>query len=289
MGLSRKGHDLAFMADLLIDAKSLKKKIELLNIKTLLANKDANQRCFLTVHSGAGGTEAQDWAGMLFRMYLLYCEAKSFKTSVLENSKGEIAGVKSATIKIRGDDAYGLLSGEAGIHRLVRKSPFNSNNKRQTSFASVLVYPVVDEKIAITINQGDLRIDTYRARGAGGQHVNTTDSAVRVTHIPTQIVVQCQNDRSQHKNKAAALELLRGRLYQLQRDTKNSDKNSLRQNKNSISWGRQIRSYILDKSLVKDLRSQRENNNPTAVLAGNLDDFIMTNLLANNPANDKEL
>ncbi|GLW59908.1 hypothetical protein Hthe01_02570 [Hydrogenophilus thermoluteolus] len=230
--------------------------------------------CFIEIQAGAGGTEAQDWASMLLRMYLRYCEQKGFVTEILEESEGEVAGIKSATVKVSGDHAYGYLRTETGIHRLVRKSPFDSNARRHTSFASVFVYPEVDEKIEVEINPADLRIDTYRASGAGGQHVNRTDSAVRITHIPTGIVVQCQNDRSQHKNKAAAMAMLKSRLYELELRKRREQQQALEESKSDIGWGHQIRSYVLDQSRIKDLRTGVEIGNTQAVLDGDLDPFI---------------
>ncbi|GAB6080174.1 hypothetical protein JCM10831_11450 [Hydrogenophilus hirschii] len=230
--------------------------------------------CFIEIQAGAGGTEAQDWASMLLRMYLRYCEQKGFETEILEESEGEVAGIKSATVKVSGDHAYGYLRTETGIHRLVRKSPFDANARRHTSFASVFVYPEVDEKIEVEINPADLRIDTYRASGAGGQHVNRTDSAVRITHIPTGIVVQCQNDRSQHKNKAAAMAMLKSRLYELELRKRREQQQALEESKSDIGWGHQIRSYVLDQSRIKDLRTGVEIGNTQAVLDGDLDPFI---------------
>jgi peptide chain release factor 2 len=211
---------------------------------------------------------------MLLRMYLRYCEQKGFETEILEESEGEVAGIKSATVKVSGDHAYGYLRTETGIHRLVRKSPFDSNARRHTSFASVFVYPEVDDKIEVEINPADLRIDTYRASGAGGQHVNRTDSAVRITHIPTGIVVQCQNDRSQHKNKAAAMAMLKSRLYELELRKRREQQQALEESKSDIGWGHQIRSYVLDQSRIKDLRTGVEIGNTQAVLDGDLDPFI---------------
>ncbi len=230
--------------------------------------------CFIEIQAGAGGTEAQDWASMLLRMYLRYCEQKGFETEILEESEGEVAGIKSATVKVSGDHAYGYLRTETGIHRLVRKSPFDANARRHTSFASVFVYPEVDDKIEVEINPADLRIDTYRASGAGGQHVNRTDSAVRITHIPTGIVVQCQNDRSQHKNKAAAMAMLKSRLYELELRKRREQQQALEESKSDIGWGHQIRSYVLDQSRIKDLRTGVEIGNTQAVLDGDLDPFI---------------
>ena len=254
-------------------------RIEDLNTRRLFDDEHDPGDCFLTVQAGSGGTEAQDWASMLFRMYLRYAERNDYKTETLEEAGGEVAGLKSAAIKIVGSYANGHLRLESGIHRLVRKSPFDSNHRRHTSFASVFVFPVVDETIAVEINLAELRIDTYRASGAGGQHVNTTDSAVRITHEPTGIVVQCQNDRSQHKNRAEAMSMLRARLYKHELELHNSEKNKIEQSKDEITWGRQIRSYVLDQSRIKDLRSGYESGNPRAILDGDLEGFIRANLL----------
>lgn len=238
---------------------------------------DANN-CFLEFQSGSGGTEAQDWAGMLLRMYLRYVERKGFKVEVLEESEGDIAGIKGASIKVTGDYAFGTLRTESGVHRLVRKSPFDANAKRHTSFASVQVFPEVDDSIEIDINPADLRIDTYRASGAGGQHINKTDSAVRITHIPTGVVVQCQNDRSQHRNKDEAMNMLKGALYNLELSKRNEEKQALEDAKTDIGWGHQIRSYVLDQSRIKDLRTNVEVGNTQGVLDGDLDPFIMESL-----------
>ncbi|KPK10551.1 MAG: peptide chain release factor 2 [Acidithiobacillales bacterium SG8_45] len=233
---------------------------------------------FIDIQSGSGGTEAQDWANMLLRMYLRWGESHGYGTEIMELSEGEVAGIKSATVKFSGEYAYGYLRTETGVHRLVRKSPFDSGNRRHTSFASVFVYPEVDESIDIEINPADLRIDTYRASGAGGQHVNRTDSAVRITHEPTGIVVQCQNDRSQHKNKASAMGVLKARLYELELQERRNEQQKLEESKADISWGSQIRSYVLDQSRIKDLRTGVETGNTQAVLDGDLDDFIEASL-----------
>ncbi len=238
---------------------------------------DANN-AFLDIQSGSGGTEAQDWADMLLRMYLRWGEQHGFKTELIEVSAGEVAGIKSATIQYSGDYAFGWLRTETGVHRLVRKSPFDSGNRRHTSFASVFVSPEIDDNIEIDINPADLRIDTYRASGAGGQHVNKTDSAVRLTHIPTGIVAQCQNDRSQHKNKDQAMKQLRAKLYELEMQKLNSEKQVREDSKADIGWGSQIRSYVLDQSRIKDLRTGIETGNTQAVLDGDLDKFIEASL-----------
>ncbi len=236
--------------------------------------------CYLDIQSGSGGTEAQDWAEMLLRMYLRWAESKGFTTEVMEVSDGDVAGIKSATIKVSGDYAYGWLRTETGVHRLVRKSPFDSGNRRHTSFASVFVYPEIDDNIDIDINPTDLRIDVYRASGAGGQHVNRTESAVRITHIPTGIVTQCQNNRSQHSNKDQAMKQLKAKLYELEMQKKNAEKQQMEDNKSDIGWGSQIRSYVLDDSRIKDLRTGVETRNTQAVLDGDLDQFIEESLKA---------
>ena len=233
---------------------------------------------YLDIQSGSGGTEAQDWAEMLLRMYLRWCEQHGFSAELMEASAGEVAGIKSATIHVVGEYAYGWLRTETGVHRLVRKSPFDSGNRRHTSFAAVFVSPEIDETIEIEINPADLRIDTYRASGAGGQHVNRTDSAIRITHVPTGIVVQCQSDRSQHKNRASAMSQLRSKLYELELQKRNTEKQALEANKADIGWGSQIRSYVLDSSRIKDLRTGVETANTQAVLDGDLDQFIEASL-----------
>lgn len=234
--------------------------------------------CFLDIQAGSGGTEAQDWGSMLLRMYLRYAERKGYQVEVLEQSDGEVAGIKGASIKITGEYAYGHLRTETGVHRLVRKSPFDSGNRRHTSFSSVFVYPEVDDSIQVDINPADLRIDTYRASGAGGQHINKTDSAVRITHIPTNIVVQCQSDRSQHKNRAEAMSMLKSRMYEEELRKRNEAKQELEDGKSDIGWGHQIRSYVLDQSRIKDLRTNHEVGNTQGVLDGDLDDFIAASL-----------
>jgi len=238
---------------------------------------DANN-AFLDIQSGSGGTEAQDWASMIERMYLRWGERRGFKTELIEESDGDVAGIKSATIRFEGDYAFGWLRTETGVHRLVRKSPFDSGNRRHTSFASVFVSPEIDDDIAIDINPADLRIDVYRASGAGGQHVNRTESAVRITHNPTGIVVQCQNDRSQHKNKDTAMKQLKAKLYELEMRKRSETQQALEDSKSDIGWGSQIRSYVLDQSRIKDLRTGIETGNPQAVLDGDLDMFIEASL-----------
>ncbi len=238
------------------------------------------KNAFLDVQAGSGGTEAQDWAEMLLRMYLRWAERRGFATELIEVSPGEVAGVKSATVKVEGDYAYGWLRTETGVHRLVRKSPFDSGNRRHTSFAAVFVSPEVDDSIDVEINPADLRIDVYRASGAGGQHVNRTESAVRITHRPSGIVVQCQNDRSQHKNKATAMKQLKAKLYELEEQKRRAAQQIVEDSKSDIGWGRQIRSYVLDQSRIKDLRTGVETGNPQAVLDGDLDAFIEASLRA---------
>jgi peptide chain release factor 2 len=260
------------------DAQALERKIAEIEFRRMFSNPLDPNNCFLDIQAGTGGTEAQDWAQMLERMYIRYCERKGFRVDVLEESPGEVAGVKSATLKVTGDYAYGHLRTETGVHRLVRKSPFDANARRHTSFASVFVYPEVDETIEITINPADLRVDTFRASGAGGQHVNKTDSAVRITHLPTGIVVQCQNDRSQHRNRAEAMAMLRARLYELELRKRREEKQALEETKSEIAWGRQIRSYVLDQSRIKDLRTGVEVGDTQSVLDGELDEFIAASL-----------
>ena len=252
--------------------------LERLEFRRMFSNPADPLNCFMDIQAGAGGTEAQDWASMLLRQYLRYCERKGFKTEVLEAFEGEVAGLKSATIKIEGEYAFGYLRTESGVHRLVRKSPFDSSGGRHTSFASVHVYPEVDDSIEIEINPADLRIDTYRASGAGGQHINKTDSAVRITHAPTGIVVQCQNDRSQHRNRAEAMQMLKSRLYELEMNNRMAEQQKMEDAKTDVGWGHQIRSYVLDNSRIKDLRTNVEISATQKVLDGDLDPFIQASL-----------
>ena len=255
--------------------KSLKNTVKKNEIKCFLSKETDSNDCFLEIHAGAGGTESQDWAEMLRRMYMKWAQSKEFKNQIISEHKGDEAGLKSSTIKISGDYVFGWLKTESGIHRLVRISPFDSGARRHTSFASVWVYPVVDENIDVEILEKDLRIDTYRSSGAGGQHVNTTDSAVRITHLPTKIVVQCQNERSQHKNKETCFKMLKARLYEFELQKKDKENKKSVSNKTDIGWGHQIRSYVLQPyQLVKDLRNNVEKTNPTEILNGNIDDFI---------------
>ena len=260
------------------DALGLEKTVAEMEFRRMFSNPMDPASCFLDIQAGSGGTEAQDWAAMLERMYLRYCERKGFRVEVLEESGGEVAGIKSASLKVNGDYAYGRLRTETGVHRLVRKSPFDANSRRHTSFASVFVYPEVDETIEVTINPADLRIDTFRASGAGGQHVNKTNSAIRITHLPTNIVVQCQNDRSQHRNKAEAMAMLKSKLYELELRKQQEEKQVLEDAKTDIGWGHQIRSYVLDQSRIKDLRTSVERGDTQTVLDGDLDDFIEASL-----------
>jgi peptide chain release factor 2 len=260
------------------DADAFQQRIEALEFRRMFSNPADPLNCFLDIQAGAGGTEAQDWAAMLLRQYLKYAERKGFKAEVLEESEGEVAGIKSATIKIEGEYAFGYLRTETGVHRLVRKSPFDSAGGRHTSFASVFVYPEIDDSFEVEVNPADLRIDTYRASGAGGQHINKTDSAVRITHIPTGIVVQCQNDRSQHRNRAEAMQMLKSRLYELEMRKRLVEQQKLEDSKTDVAWGHQIRSYVLDQSRIKDLRTNVEISNTQKVLDGDLDPFIEASL-----------
>ena len=256
----------------------IKNKVEQLEFQKMFNGEMDYSNAYVDIQSGAGGTEAQDWAEMIFRMYSRWAEAHSYKVKIIEMSEGEIAGIKSTTIRVEGNYAYGWLRSETGIHRLVRKSPFDSGSRRHTSFASVFVSPEVNDDIDVNIDQSDLRIDVYRSSGAGGQHVNRTESAVRITHIPTNVVVQCQNDRSQHKNKASAMKQLKAKLYELEMRRKNEEALKVENTKADVGWGNQIRSYVLDQSRVKDLRTGIEKSNPQAVLDGDLDDFIEASL-----------
>ena len=260
------------------DSLTIEQQIADMEFKRMFSGELDGANCFIEFQSGSGGTEAQDWAAMLLRMYLRYCERKGFKVEVLEESDGDVAGIKGASIKVTGDYAYGTLRTENGVHRLVRKSPFDSNAKRHTSFASVQIFPEVDDSIQIDINPADLRIDTYRASGAGGQHINKTDSAVRITHLPTNTVVQCQNDRSQHRNREKAMNMLKGALYNLELNKRNADKQAVEDAKTDIGWGHQIRSYVLDQGRIKDLRTNVEVGNTQGVLDGDLDPFIQVSL-----------
>jgi peptide chain release factor 2 len=260
------------------EAGGLERAVADLEFRRMFSNPLDPNNCFLDIQSGSGGTEAQDWASMLERMYVRFCERRGFTVEVLEESSGEVAGIKSASLKVTGEYAYGILRTETGVHRLVRKSPFDANARRHTSFASVFVYPEVDETIEVEINPADLRVDTFRSSGAGGQHVNKTDSAIRITHLPTGIVVQCQSDRSQHRNRAEAMAMLKSRLYELELRKREAEKQKIEDSKTDIAWGHQIRNYILDQSIIKDLRTNYEVGNTRAVLDGDLDDFITASL-----------
>jgi peptide chain release factor 2 len=260
------------------DVKEVDKLVVDLEFRRMFSDPMDPNNCFVDINAGQGGTEAQDWAQMLLRMYSKYCDRRGFQVELLEESDGEVAGLKSASLKVTGPYAYGYLRTETGIHRLVRKSPFDSNARRHTSFASIFVYPEVDETIEVEINPADLRIDTYRASGAGGQHVNKTDSAVRITHLPTNIVVSSQNDRSQHRNRAEAFAMLKSKLYELEVRKRTEQKQALEDTKTDIGWGHQIRSYVLDQSRIKDLRTNVEVGNTQAVLDGDLDGFITASL-----------
>lgn len=260
------------------DNQKIEQELAALEFRRMFAQEEDIFNAFLEIQSGAGGTEAQDWAAMLLRMYARFGERRNFNVEILEESEGDVAGIKSATLKFSGDYAFGILKTETGIHRLVRKSPFDANAKRHTSFASVFVYPEIDDSIEIEINPADVRVDTFRASGAGGQHINKTDSAVRLTHIPTNIVVQCQNDRSQHRNRDEAWKMLRARLYEFEMRKKRAAQQALEESKSDIAWGHQIRSYVLDQSRIKDLRTNVETGNTQAVLDGDLDLFIQASL-----------
>jgi peptide chain release factor 2 len=276
--LARSESDDATLEAVEADVARLRGVVEDLEFKRMFASPVDANNAFVDIQAGSGGTEAQDWASMLLRMYLRYCERKGWKVEVLEESPGEVAGIKSASVRVDGGYAYGYLKTETGVHRLVRKSPFDSNARRHTSFASVFVYPEVDDSIQVEINPADLRIDTYRASGAGGQHVNKTDSAVRITHLPTNIVVQSQTDRSQHRNRAEAFAMLKSKLYDLELRKRQAEQQKLEDSKTDIGWGHQIRSYVLDQSRIKDLRTNHEVGNTQAVLDGDLDDFIGASL-----------
>jgi len=254
-------------------------EIENLELAQMLGGENDAESAFLDINAGSGGTEAQDWAEMLLRMYLRWAEKKGFQTELMACTAGEEAGIKSVTVSVKGEYAYGFLKAEIGVHRLVRKSPFDSGNRRHTSFASVFAFPDIDRKIDIEINEADVRTDTYRASGAGGQHINKTDSAVRLTHLPTGIVVQCQNDRSQHKNRAAAWSMLKARLYEHELKKQNAEKQAMEDDKTEIGWGHQIRSYVLDQSRIKDLRTGMETGNTQAFLDGDIDAFIQGKLM----------
>ena len=278
--LAVEADDATLLADVQAELDEAEAKIADLEFKRMFSGEMDGNNCYVDIQSGSGGTEAQDWAEMLLRMYLRWCESHGFKAEIMELSAGGVAGIKSASIHVKGDYAFGWLRTEIGVHRLVRKSPFDSNNGRHTSFAAVFVSPEIDDNIEIDINPADLRIDTYRSSGAGGQHVNTTDSAVRITHQPTGIVVACQNERSQHANKDTAMKMLRAKLYEREMMQRMEKQQALEDTKSDIGWGSQIRSYVLDDSRIKDLRTGVETSNTQAVLDGDLDKFIEASLKA---------
>ncbi|MCA3174243.1 MAG: peptide chain release factor 2, partial [Burkholderiales bacterium] len=276
--MAREENDDPTLVAIEADTQQLAKQVEQLEFRRMFNNPADPNNCFIDIQAGAGGTEAQDWASMLLRQYLRYCERKGFKAEILEESPGDVAGIKSASLKVEGEYAYGHLRTETGVHRLVRKSPFDSAGGRHTSFASLFVYPEVDDSIEIDINPADLRVDTFRASGAGGQHINKTDSAVRMTHLPTGIVVQCQNDRSQHRNRAEAMSMLKSRLFEHEMRKRMAEQQKLEDSKTDVGWGHQIRSYVLDQSRIKDLRTHVEIGNTKSVLDGDLDEFILASL-----------
>lgn len=278
--LAVEADDATLLADVQAELDEAEAKVADLEFKRMFSGEMDGNNCYVDIQSGSGGTEAQDWAEMLLRMYLRWCESHGFKAEIMELSAGGVAGIKSASIHVKGDYAFGWLRTEIGVHRLVRKSPFDSNNGRHTSFAAVFVSPEIDDNIEIDINPADLRIDTYRSSGAGGQHVNTTDSAVRITHQPTGIVVACQNERSQHANKDTAMKMLRAKLYEREMMQRMEKQQALEETKSDIGWGNQIRSYVLDDSRIKDLRTGVETSNTQAVLDGDLDKFIEASLKA---------
>jgi peptide chain release factor 2 len=278
MELAREESDEDTLAAIDSDLTEFERLVAGLEFRRMFSGEMDDKNAFLDIQAGSGGTEAQDWANMLLRMYLRWCERRGFKAEIIELSEGEVAGVKSATVKVEGDHAFGWLRTETGVHRLVRKSPFDSGNRRHTSFASVFVSPEIDEDVEIDIDPSDLRVDVYRASGAGGQHVNRTESAVRITHMPSGIVVQCQNDRSQHKNRATAMSQLRAKLYELEMQKRREKAELVEDSKADIGWGSQIRSYVLDQSRIKDLRTNVEVGNTQGVLDGDLDPFIEASL-----------
>ena len=280
LALAEEESDAATVAEVEADVAALDDRLGGLEFRRMFAGEMDPTNAFLDIQAGSGGTEAQDWAGMLFRMYLRWGERRGFEIDLIEVSEGEVAGIKSATVRFEGEYAYGWLRTETGVHRLVRKSPFDAGHRRHTSFAAVFVSPEVDDDVSIEIDPGELRIDVYRASGAGGQHVNRTESAVRITHLPTNIVVQCQNDRSQHKNKATAMKQLKAKLYEHEMQKRRESQQAVEDGKADIGWGSQIRSYVLDQSRIKDLRTGVEIGNTGAVLDGDLDRFIEASLKA---------
>lgn len=278
LDLAREENDTETQAHIAEEVSEYTQQVEALEFRRMFNGEMDAHNAYVDIQSGSGGTEAQDWAEMLLRMYLRWCDQHNFKATLMEVSAGEVAGIKSATIYVEGDHAFGWLRTETGVHRLVRKSPFDSGNRRHTSFAAVFVAPEIDEDVDVDINPADLRVDTYRSSGAGGQHVNTTDSAVRITHLPTNIVVQCQSDRSQHKNRDGAMKQLKAKLYEYEMQKRRATQQALEESKTDIGWGSQIRSYVLDQSRIKDLRTGVEHSNTQAVLDGDLDRFIEASL-----------
>ena len=278
VSLAVEGEDEETFNEAVAEADQLEAKLVDLEFRRMFSGQHDGSDCYIDIQSGSGGTEAQDWANMVLRMYLRWGDAHGYKPELIELSDGDVAGIKSATIKFTGEYAFGWLRTETGVHRLVRKSPFDSGGRRHTSFCSIFVYPEIDDDIDIEINPADLRIDVYRASGAGGQHVNRTESAVRITHVPTGVVVQCQNDRSQHKNKDQCMKQLKAKLYELEIQKQNAEKQALEETKSDIGWGSQIRSYVLDDSRIKDLRTGVETRNTQSVLDGDLDKFIEASL-----------
>jgi len=278
--LAESENDAATAAEIEADSRRLEAGVRTLEFKRMFSGEMDSHNAFLDIQAGAGGTEAQDWAQMLMRMYLKWAATRGFQTEVMDSNPGEVAGMKSVSIEVRGDYAYGWLRTEIGVHRLVRKSPFDSGNRRHTSFASVFVSPEIDDDISVEINPADLEMDVYRSSGAGGQHVNKTESAVRIRHLPSGIVVACQNERSQHKNRATAMKMLKAKLYELEVNKRNAAAKVLEETKSDVSWGNQIRSYVLDQSRIKDLRTGVEVGNTTAVLDGDLDQFMEASLKA---------
>lgn len=278
--LAQEEEDFETLAEVEKELSIINENVENLEFRRMFSGKMDANNAFLDIQSGSGGTEAQDWAEILLRMYLRWGEQQGFKTELIEVSAGEVAGIKSATIRYEGEYAFGWLRTETGVHRLVRKSPFDSGNRRHTSFAAVFISPEVDDDIEIEINPADLRVDTYRASGAGGQHINKTDSAIRITHVPSGVVVQCQSDRSQHKNRSTAMKMLQSKLYELEMLKQSEAQQILEDNKSDIGWGSQIRSYVLDQSRIKDLRTGIETSNTGSVLDGNLNQFIQASLKA---------
>ena len=276
--LAESENDAATAAEIEADSRRLEAGVRTLEFKRMFSGEMDSHNAFLDIQAGAGGTEAQDWAQMLMRMYLKWAATRGFQTEVMDSNPGEVAGMKSVSIEVRGDYAYGWLRTEIGVHRLVRKSPFDSGNRRHTSFASVFVSPEIDDDISVEINPADLEMDVYRSSGAGGQHVNKTESAVRITHMPTGIVVACQNERSQHKNRATAMKMLKAKLYELEVNKRNAAAKVLEETKSDVSWGNQIRSYVLDQSRIKDLRTGVEKGATQNVLDGDLDEFITASL-----------